>query len=391
MTTLPQQDTIKQYLGDGSTANFAVPFYVPLEDDGQPDMDVYVTLSGATPVPDSDIQEWGVAYTYTPNGSNPVLGGTLNFEDDYIPASGSYVTVVRNVAASLTVDFADATTFSGANLDDALNRLLLIEQQNKTYANQRNISYIVNSYLPDSTLQANVQIPTLADGQIWIGTGDGVSAATLEEGADTSVLRSELENENPGTDGARLVGYYDTLNATPTTVREAINSLQNDVTQNVPVGTILEYGGSTVSAGFLACDGAAVSRTTYAVLFGVIGTAFGAGDTINTFNVPNFERRVAVGSGGTGTDTLGNAVGNTGGEETHTQATDEVGAHSHTGTTRVKGSGNVGSFFEPLMTGANDQNVEAAATISLTINNNSVPAAMNIIQPSLVVFKMIKY
>jgi microcystin-dependent protein len=54
---------------------------------------------------------------------------------------------------------------------------------------------------------------------------------------------------------------------------------------------------STPSAGWLACDGAAVSRTTYAALFAAIGTAYGAGDGSTTFNVPDYRGRAPVGVG----------------------------------------------------------------------------------------------
>lgn len=55
----------------------------------------------------------------------------------------------------------------------------------------------------------------------------------------------------------------------------------------LPTGSILPYGGSTVPAGWLLCNGGAISRTKYADLFAVIGTKYGAGDESTTFNLPN--------------------------------------------------------------------------------------------------------
>jgi microcystin-dependent protein len=57
----------------------------------------------------------------------------------------------------------------------------------------------------------------------------------------------------------------------------------------IPTGAIHEWGGTIASipTGFLFCDGAAVSRTTYAALFAVIGTLHGAGDGSTTFNLPD--------------------------------------------------------------------------------------------------------
>jgi microcystin-dependent protein len=77
-----------------------------------------------------------------------------------------------------------------------------------------------------------------------------------------------------------------------------------------PTGTIQMYGGASApSASWLLCDGSAKSRALYADLFGVIGTAYGAGDGSSTFNVPDLRGRVGVGfaaSGGhTDVSTLG--------------------------------------------------------------------------------------
>lgn len=54
-----------------------------------------------------------------------------------------------------------------------------------------------------------------------------------------------------------------------------------------PTGSIIMYAASTAPAGYLECDGSAISRTTYADLFAVIGTTFGSGDGSTTFNIPD--------------------------------------------------------------------------------------------------------
>lgn len=73
----------------------------------------------------------------------------------------------------------------------------------------------------------------------------------------------------------------------------------------VPAGTILDYGGSVAPYGFHLCYGQAVSRTTYARLFGVIGTSFGVGDGSSTFNLPDVRGRVRLGK-----DDLGGTAAN---------------------------------------------------------------------------------
>ena len=59
---------------------------------------------------------------------------------------------------------------------------------------------------------------------------------------------------------------------------------------DLPTGTFCHF--HSVPDGWLECNGAAVSRTTYADLFKVIGTKYGAGDGSTTFNLPDMNGRV---------------------------------------------------------------------------------------------------
>ena len=69
-----------------------------------------------------------------------------------------------------------------------------------------------------------------------------------------------------------------------------------DLSALIPPGTIINYAGSTVPEGYLLCNGANVSRTTYANLFAAIGTAWGSGDGSTTFTLPNFSGRFLEGT-----------------------------------------------------------------------------------------------
>lgn len=95
------------------------------------------------------------------------------------------------------------------------------------------------------------------------------------------------------------------------------------ISDTVPIGAIQAYGGTTAPAGWLICNGMAVNRVVYRELFAVIGTTYGEGDTVTTFNLPNLKGRVAIGA-----DT-GYVLGSTGGEETHQLTTNELPAHKH--------------------------------------------------------------
>jgi microcystin-dependent protein len=57
--------------------------------------------------------------------------------------------------------------------------------------------------------------------------------------------------------------------------------------QAVPTGSVHMMATTTAPSGYLKCNGAAISRSTYAGLFAIIGTAHGAGDGSSTFNVPD--------------------------------------------------------------------------------------------------------
>ena len=63
------------------------------------------------------------------------------------------------------------------------------------------------------------------------------------------------------------------------------------------IGVIISYPKDTLPTGFLACDGSAVSRTTYAALFAVVGTTYGTGDGSSTFNVPDLRAGFLRGAG----------------------------------------------------------------------------------------------
>lgn len=67
------------------------------------------------------------------------------------------------------------------------------------------------------------------------------------------------------------------------------------------VGEVKAYAGNSTPAGWLLCDGSAVSRTTYARLFEVIGETYGSGDGESTFNLPNLIDKFIQGNATAGT------------------------------------------------------------------------------------------
>jgi microcystin-dependent protein len=118
------------------------------------------------------------------------------------------------------------------------------------------------------------------------------------------------------------------LPAAPTTTLQAATKGYVDGLTGAPAGIISAFAGGTAPTGWLACNGAAVSRTTYATLFAAIGTTWGAGDGVNTFNLPDLRGMFLRGTGTNGTGsssgTVGPAVG--------TYNADTYLNHNHTAT-----------------------------------------------------------
>ncbi|HET8542601.1 MAG TPA: tail fiber protein [Anaeromyxobacter sp.] len=114
-------------------------------------------------------------------------------------------------------------------------------------------------------------------------------AAAVRAGAATPV---------PNTFTAGTPAKAAEVNANFTSLVSQIAALEARLEALVPTGAILPFTGATIPAGFLPCDGAAVSRTEYATLFGVLGVSFGEGDQITTFNVPDLRGRFLRGQDG---------------------------------------------------------------------------------------------
>lgn len=113
-------------------------------------------------------------------------------------------------------------------------------------------------------------------------------------------------------------------------------SLDYKIANLAPAGTVWLWAGTNaaaVSAGFLVCDGSAVSRTTYAALFSAIGTAYGAGNGSTTFNLPSMDTRLPYGTTGDTRSTTSISTGNASATHTHNTTTGNASAtHTHNGT-----------------------------------------------------------
>lgn len=186
----------------------------------------------------------------------------------------------------------------------------------------------------------------------------------------------------------------------------------------LPTGSMVEYAAAAEPDGWLLCNGQAVSRSTYAALFSLIGTQYGDGDGSTTFNVPDKRKRVGVGYDPDDTDF--DELGATGGEKAHTQTVNELAAHAHGHNNPSHHHGvndpghrhNLAGMNEPSPAGTNARFVDWAPggvdispdgmqhsgtgisiqgnTLGLTISSAGGGQPFNVMQPYLVVNHIIK-
>ena len=225
----------------------------------------------------------------------------------------------------------------------------------------------------------------------------------------------------PGADAFSLVcGGVSIIDLTTTaaTINKNITAASATLTQDfkntglgsVPVGTVVDYAGTSAPSGWLFCYGQAVSRTTYSALFTALSTTYGTGDGSTTFNLPDLRGRVGAGKddmGGASAGRLsspnGSNLGAAGGANTITIAqanlpnvnlssasltvasitpSHTVTAYQNTNTISPGGATDV-----PVISGG--ATVTFTGTIGGSVPLGGSGTAINVAQPTLVLNKII--
>lgn len=167
-----------------------------------------------------------------------------------------------------------------------------IENNSKTIANTK----FVHGVVSDLVNGAPDALDTLQELATALGNDPNFSTTILnkigekESKTDAQIEYKKLQNAITAlkTDKPDLSGYYTKA------------EVDTKVASTTPTGTVFPFAGSTTPDGYLLCDGSAVSRSTYANLFKVIGTTYGSGDGSSTFNLPNLVNKFVEGGSSSG-------------------------------------------------------------------------------------------
>jgi microcystin-dependent protein len=273
------------------------------------------------------------------------------------------------------------------------NRTLDISASNVTVS-------IAGAALIDDA-DASAQRTTLGLGTIATQNANAVS---ITGGSVTGITDLALADGGTGAsltdpNANAVLGWNDTAGAmifftagTGVTINATSNTISSSAASIIPVGSLMPYAGTSAPTGWTLCFGQAVSRTTFADLFAVVGTTYGIGDGSTTFNLPDLRGRVVAGKddmGGTSANRLtglsggvnGDVLGAAGGAEIHTLTTAEMPSHTHTITYGVDdvngGGGTFPSYLED--TGRTE-----------TANATGGGGAHNNVQPTFILNYIIK-
>lgn len=137
----------------------------------------------------------------------------------------------------------------------------------------------------------------------------------------------------------------------------------NNISSLLPTGMVIQYAGSSVPSGWLLCNGAVVSQTTYANLYAVVGATYNTGgEGVGNFRLPNFKRRFPIGVADAGNG-FASILGGMDGDWDHTHIapahTHNMGSHTH----------NLPAHYHGMGAGAT-LNIVSSGTHTTTIDIN---------------------
>lgn len=208
----------------------------------------------------------------------------------------------------------------------------------------------------------NIQTADLTSGQDTT-TGRGIKSDHVQTDAIVSRTIDDADGltgqDTTQGSGVKTNHLQDSAVTTPKIADGAVTTAKlnvSDLTSGgvlVPIGGVIVFASDSAPAGYLECNGAAISRTTYANLFAVVGTRWGIGDASTTFNLPDLRGRFARGwdhGAGNDPDAAGRTATNGGasGDNVGSKQLDEFKSHTHAdyGQGRAHGGGANDIYFD---------------------------------------------
>ena len=336
-----------QFNGDGVQTRFDFPFPIF----NQTDLEVYI---------DDVIQGAGFS-VYEVAESD---GGYIIF--DTAPAIDEAITLRRWLNISRTSDFQESGELRAQVLNDELDYLVAALQQ---VADETTRSLRLSPTDSATSLELPPSLERPGKYLAFDGAGALVAAAPPVGGEIVSSYMATLLDDVDAASAQATLGLAIGTNVlAPNGDGSGLTGIAGSL-----VGSIIDFAGTGLPSDYLDCDGANVSRTTYADLFVAIGETWGAGDGTTTFTLPDLRRKTTIGAGGTQISGPANTVGASGGAETHTLIEAELASHAgHVSGNQL------------------NVNISGSTTVAKSSISRGSNSAHNNMQPSAVVRKLIK-
>jgi microcystin-dependent protein len=328
------------------------------------------------------------------------VNGTANFFGNITPSSNNIFTVgnVTNKWSnifSVTASIDNLISSQSAIINANISQIYLGSDIVPTANISSNLGSVgmrfntLNSNSASLTGSLNVGLATTIGGNLSVAGSASLGVNLNVVGTVTLQATTTSTSSATGalivSGGAGIAGNVNVAGqiVTPTmpagTSNTAVATTAFVINNSVPTGALLMWSTGSVPSGWLLCDGAAVSRTTYSTLFGVIGTTFGSGDGSTTFNLPDYQNRAPFGAGGL------YALGTTGGSKdavvvshSHTATSTSTSTVTDPGHRHQVGTGNrdsVGSLLSTLVSGSGtntslaNTGISVATSTSTTVNS----------------------
>jgi microcystin-dependent protein len=309
---------------------------------------------------------------------------SANYKFRLTDANGTEIWTVDNIAApstALSPVFTSNVTISANTSGPAL----LVTQTGAGAAIrvQDSADPDASPFVVDTSGQVGIGTATpgnaldIAGGTFQISSAGGTSRTTISaDSTDSIFAASDDRNFTVKTNAATRLTINSTnatstvpvvLPANPTTSLQAATKGYVDL--GSPAGIVAPFAGTSAPSGWLACNGANVSRVDYATLFAAIGTTWGVGDGSTTFTLPDLRGAFVRGSGTSALDPNSpRAVGSFQAEAylNHSHTASQP-AHNHSYTTpsgaNTYNAGSGGTFSVPNSAGATTGNAQPAITV----------------------------